>query len=377
MSTLAAAYRHEFPATQHGVYFNHAATSPLPLRTAQAAQAVLDLQLQHGGAKYDVWTRGVHQARQALAQLLRAETSEIAFVKNTSQGLIIAAESIPWNEGDNVVTCAIEFPANVYPWLALERRGVETRFVGARQGRVLLDDIVAAMDRRTRAVALSWVQFSSGFRVDLGKLSALCRGRGAYLVLDAIQGLGALELDLSRYAIDFIAADGHKWLLSVEGCGVLYVRKQILEELVPTNVGWLSVEDPLNFLDYHLRLAPKARRFEEGTPNMVGIHALGASAGLLLEAGPKRVEAAVLALTDALDEGLRRLDCEVTSPREPGERSGIITFRHPRRNAEEVAERLMDAGVQCVARAGAVRFSPHFYNDEDEVARALEAVRGV
>lgn len=377
MNTLAARFAAEFPVREHLIYFNHAAVAPIPRRTAQAAQDVLSRQLHQGGAQYEVWEQGVRRARRAVAELLHADTNEIAFAKNTTHGLIIAAESIPWREGDNVVTCAIEFPANVYPWLALERRGVETRFVGAKQGRVLLDDVVSAMDRRTRAVALSWVQFSSGFRVDLGKLSALCRERDAYLVIDAIQGLGALELDLSRYAVDFLCADGHKWLLAPEGCGVLYVRKQILDTLVPANVGWLSVQNPTDYLDYHLTLVPKARRFEEGTLNMVGIHALGASVGLLLEAGPPEVEAAVLELTGYLAEGLRQLGMEVTSPRQQGECSGIITFRPPNGSADDLAAGLAAAGVACVSRAGNVRFSPHFYNDGAEADRALEVLRGL
>jgi selenocysteine lyase/cysteine desulfurase len=377
MSALAATYADEFPVRQEYVYFNHAAVSPLPRRTVRAAGQVLERQLHHGGLQYDAWNEGVRDTRRALAELLHADAGEIAFVKNTTQGIIIAAESIPWRAGDNVVTCAIEFPANVYPWLVLERRGVETRFVGAKQGRVALDDVVSAMDHRTRAVALSWVQFSSGFRVDLGKLSALCRERDAYLVVDAIQGLGALELDLSRYAVDFLCADGHKWLLSQEGCGVLYVRKQILDELVPANVGWLSVRDPLNFLDYHLDLVPRARRFEEGTLNMAGVHALGASVGLLLEAGPRQVEAAVLGLTDYLAEGLQRLGCAVTSPRGASEKSGILTFTTPRQPAEEVTARLLEAKVACACRGGAVRFAPHFYNDQAEADRALEVLGGL
>ncbi len=375
MSSLAERYADQFPVKENLVYFNHAAVAPLSRRAAQAAQDLLSAQLHHGAVHFKAWEQGIRQARTAAAELLRADRDEIAFAKNTTHGLIIASESIPWREGDNVVTCAIEFPANVYPWLALERRGVETRFVGAKQGRVLLDDVASAMDRRTRVVALSWVQFSSGFRVDLGKLSALCREREAFLVIDAIQGLGALELDLSRYAVDFLAVDGHKWLLAPEGCGLLYVRKQILDDLVPANVGWLSVRNPTDFLDYHLALVPKARRFEEGTLNTTGIHALGAALELLLEAGPGRIEAEVLALTDYLVEGLRGLGLEVTAPRAEGEKSGIVTFTVPDKAPEEIAAGLGEAGVICASRGGGIRFSPHFYNDTVEVDRALEVLR--
>jgi cysteine desulfurase / selenocysteine lyase len=375
VSDLAAAYAEEFPVKAAHIFFNHAGVCPLPLRSARAAQAVLEQQLRHGATDYSQWSRGVHDARRNLAALVRADASEIAFVKNTTHGLLIAAACIPWHEGDNVVTSAIEFPANVYPWLALERKGVETRFVGAREGRVLMDDLVAAMDSRTRAVALSWVQFSSGFRVDLGRLSELCRDRGAYLVVDGIQGLGALQLDLSRYAIDFLSADGHKWLLSVEGAGMLYVRRQTLDGLLPAYQGWLGMDDPFNFLDYHFRPRPDALRFEEGSRNVAGIHALGASVGLFLEAGPGRVEEAVLALTDSLAECLVALGCEITSPRRAEEKSGILTFRHPSVSSADIVAGLTQRGVVSVERAGSVRFSPHFYNDAEEVERALANLR--
>jgi len=377
MGELAARYRDEFPVKQERVYFNHAGIGPLPRRAAEAAQRVLQEQLTGGAsaANYRTWTEGVTQTREALAKLTRAAPEEIAFVKNTTSGLFIAAGSIPWKDGDNVVTTAVEFPANVYPWLGLERQGVETRFVGLRDGCLHMDDLAATMDRRTRAVAVSWVQFSNGYRADLGKLSQLCRDHGCYLVLDAIQGLGALRLDLSRYAVDFAAADGHKWLLSVEGCGMMYVRRQILDELVPCHIGWMGVQNAMDFLNYQLTPLPDARRFEEGSQNIAGLHALGAAAGLFLEAGPAQVEAEIMALTDVLMERLEQAGCLITSPRGPGARSGIVTCQHPQVPAGELVRQLIERGVQCAERAGAVRFSPHFYNDEEEVERAVALVR--
>lgn len=375
--TLAERYLDEFPVKREHIYFNHAAVSPLPRRVVTAAQDVLDRQMRHGCAGYGVWMRGVAQARENLARLTRAGTDEIAFVKNTTHGLMLAAGSIPFTPGDNVVTTAIEFPANVYPWLGLERQGVETRFVGARGGRVLIDELRSAMDQRTRVLAISWVQFTSGFRIDLGKLSQLARDRNCYLVVDAIQGLGALRIDLSRYSIDFLAGDGHKWMLSTEGCGVLYVRRQIIGDLQPFGIGWMGVENSQDFLNYDLTPLPDARRFEEGSYNMVGIHALGAAAGLFLEAGPAAVEEEILDLTDYLCERLFEMGCQVTSPRGDGEKSGIVTFQHHAVPAERLVARLAEEQVQCIERGGGVRFSPHFYNDTGEIERALEVVARV
>lgn len=376
MGELAERYGDEFPVKQNRVFFNHAGVCPLPRRSAEAAAHVLQQQLVDGASSNNcrAWGEGIDRARHDLARLTRASAEEIAFVKNTTSGLFIAAGSIPWKDGDNVVTSAVEFPANVYPWLALDRQGVETRFVGLRGGRLLMDDLVATMDRRTRAIALSWVQFTNGFRVDLGKLSQLCRDRDCYLVIDGIQGLGALQLDLSRYSIDFLSADGHKWLLSVEGCGMLYVRRQVLDDLVPFHVGWMGVERASDYLDYQLLPLPEARRFEEGSHNVAGIHALGASVGLLLEAGPAQVEAEIMALGDHLYEKLENIGCLTTSPRGPGERSGIVTFQHPQVAAAALVRWLAGKGVHCVERNGAVRFSPHFYNDEGEVDRAVGLV---
>ncbi|MGE5531660.1 MAG: aminotransferase class V-fold PLP-dependent enzyme, partial [Bacteroidota bacterium] len=269
---------------------------------------------------------------------------------------------------------AIEFPANIYPWLGLKRLGVDTRLVPAREGRILIDDLAAAMDDHTRALAISWVQFSSGYRSDLAALSELCRGRGAYLIVDAIQGLGALQLDLATLGVDFLCADGHKWLLSVEGCAALYVNSRVIGDLTTANVGWMGMKNCFDFLDYTFRPLPNARRFEEGSPSVVGIHALGASVEMFLQAGPAQIEQDILALTDLLTDRLQAIGCTITSPRAAPEKSGILTFTHPKIPSSVLAAALNAQQIICVDRANNVRFSPHFYNDETEVAQAVEAV---
>jgi selenocysteine lyase/cysteine desulfurase len=374
MTTLAARYADQFPVKREHVYFNHAGVCPLPLCAAQAAQSVLDRQLLHGASDYSPWLKGLAEARHNVATLCGAEDDEIAFVKNTTHGLLIAAGSLPWRDGDNIVTTAIEFPANIHPWLGLERLGVQTRLVPARDGRILIDDLAATMDHRTRALAISWVQFSSGYRSDLAALSELCRSRGAYLIVDAIQGLGALPLDLSKLGVDFLCADGHKWLLSVEGCAALYVNSRVIGDLTTAHVGWMGMENCFDFLDYKFRPLPNARRFEEGSPNVVGVHALGASAGMFLQAGPAQVEHEILALTDYLAERLQSVGCAITSRRGEQEKSGILTFTHPKVQSASLAAALNARHIVCVDRANNVRFSPHFYNDKDEAERAIEAV---
>ena len=377
MSTLAPTWADQFPVKQSHVYFNHAGVSPLPTCAAQAAAGVLQQQLLHGAADYGPWTEGIARARDNVAALCGCAPDEIAFVKNTTHGLLLAAGSLPWRDGDNVVTTRIEFPANIYPWLGLERLGVATRLVPDRDGRILIDDLAAAMDSHTRALAISWVQFSSGYRSDLAALSELCRSRGAYLVVDGIQGLGALTLDLSALGVDVLCADGHKWLLSVEGCAALYVSNRIIGDLTTGQLGWMGRECPFDFLNYQQRPRPDARRFEEGSPSVVGIHALGASVGLLRQVGPAQIESEILGLTAYLADGLQRLGCRLTSPLGESERSGILTFMHPRVASTDLAAALNARQIICVDRASSVRFSPHFYNDRAEADQALEAIKQI
>lgn len=367
----------EFPVKRNLVHFNNAGVCPLPARAAAAVNTLAEDQRNHGPANYAAWVKVAERGRSRLAALLGARTDEVCYVKNTTAGLIIAAESIPWRDGDNMLVADIEFPANVFPWLNLARRGVQTRFVAARERPPGVDDFAAAADERTRALAVSWVQFATGQRVDLAALAELAHELGAYLVVDAIQGLGALEIDVEELGVDFLAADGHKWLLSVEGCGVFYASRRVMERLEPFWLGWMSVERPGDYLDYEKEPLPGARRFEEGSLNMLGIHALDASVGLILEVGPARIERLITELTDRLIEGLRGLGCEITSPLGPGERSGILCFRHERVRSGEIVAGLRERGIVTADRFDSVRLSPHFYNDEGEVGQALDALRQV
>ncbi len=364
----------EFPVREQLVYLNHAGICPIPARTARAiAEQAADYR-DFGSVHYRRWTEIAARGRARLAELLGASAAEVAFVRSTTAGLLIVAESIPWREGDNIVVADIEFPANVYPWLNQERRGVHTRFVPARDRFPTVDDYAAACDAHTRVIAASWVQFATGQRTDLAGLAQLARDVGAYLAVDGIQGLGALRMDVAPLGIDFLSADGHKWLLSVEGCGVLYVSARVLGDLKGFWRGWMSVPDSGDYLGYGQPPRDDARRFEEGAPNMLGAAALDASVGLLLEAGPAAVEERVLALTAHVAEGARRLGCEITSPPGERQRSAIICFRHPRVSSDEIVAHLATEGIAAASRLGSVRFSPHFYNTEEELDRALAAV---
>jgi len=373
------AARAAMPACREHIYLDHAGVAPLSGPAAEVvAEAAADM-AENGWANSKRWGRLIDRGRVLFARMIGAEPGDIAHVKNTSQGLLLAANSLPLRDGDNVVVFRGEFPANVYPWLALAHKGVEARLVPpGPDRRITPDAVAAAMDSRTRAVALSAVQFSSGFRADLGAIGQLCQDRGAYFVVDMIQGVGAVPLDVSKTPFDIGAADGHKWLLAPEGIGYLYCRPEILDHLAPTYMGWNSVRGAYDFDHYDSTPRPDARRFEEGSLNVLGACGLAASVELLTSWGGDWVFGRILELTQHVAERVRRRGWELLSPMErPGERSGIVIFRVPGRDPKALVESLVAGGVLCAARGGGVRFSPHAYNTEAEIDEAFRRLDGL
>jgi len=365
-------YRAEFPAAKRYIYFNHAAVSPLSTRVLAAMDAVSEGFLTRGILCEKAVFARVDEVRGAAARLVGARKDEIAFTKNTTQGVLIAAGGIRWKRGDNVVMPAIEFPANVYPWLALEKRGVRIRLIQPRGGRVSAEMIAASCTPRTRAVTVSSVQFSNGYRIDLGALGDFCRERGIYLHVDGIQSLGMLRCDVRAMKIDFLSAGGHKWLLGPVGSGFFYCRKALIDELDIWNPGWTGVRNAWTFLDYDPTYRADAKRYEEGSLNLYGISGLGAAIERFLEIGTANVEKRILDLTGLLEHGLRERGCLITSPRGKGESSGILCFRRPGRDTERLFNKLAAARVIVSLREGAIRLAPHFYNSEKEVERLLD-----
>jgi cysteine desulfurase/selenocysteine lyase len=368
--------KEEFPVKDHLVYFNHAAVSPLSSTTKDSLDALSGLLCSKGLlAEEEIFGR-VADVRSSAASLIGAGADEIAFVKNTTQGVLIAAGGIRWNEGDNVVMPAIEFPANVYPWMGLWRRGVELRMVEPDGGTVTAEMLADVCDARTRAVTVSWVQFSSGHRIDVAELGDFCRGRGIYLHVDAIQGLGALEMDVRGSKIDFLSAGGHKWMLALPGTGIFYCRRELLGELDVPNPGWTGVVDHRNFLDYDFRYRDEASRFEEGSLNLHGIYALGVSIDRIAGIGGAAVERRILELTGYVASGLEREGFRIKSPFGEGERSGIISFDSEEGDMQEIYDRLVGAGITCSLREDAVRLSPHMYNTFEECDIVIETASG-
>ncbi len=263
------------PITGKWAYFDHAAVAPLPQPAAEAIARWCQQAAEEGDTVWPQWSRRIGQVRQRAADLIGAEAEEVALVPSTTAGISLVAEGYPWQKGDNVVTLANEFPSNQYPWMNLRDRGVETRRVPvAANGEVDIHRVVDACDQRTRIVTLSWVSFSTGWRLDLDAMAEAVHEAGALFFVDAIQGLGVFPLDLSQTPIDFLAADGHKWMLGPEGAGIFYVRRPHLDLLRPIGVGWNSVVQGPDFSHVELNVRPEAARYEGGTQNMAGFLAL-------------------------------------------------------------------------------------------------------
>jgi len=294
-------------------------------------------------------------------------------VRKTVEGLSTVACGVSWRPGDNVVTDEIEFPANIYPWLNLKARyGVDTKLVPAPNGKVVADDLIAACDNRTRLVTVSFVQFSNGYRADLERLGAFCRSRGIYLCVDGIQGVGPLQVDVTRFQVDFLACGGHKWLLGPIGIGFLYIRKEIQPDIWPSEVGHLGVRQNIEkYTEYNMAFRPTAEKFEGGVHNYAGAFGFDAALTLIHEFGPANVESRVLMLTDQLCEGIVDRGYRLLSHRAPSEKSGTVAFVSDRQPAKDIFHRLMDAGIFVTISEGAIRVAPHFYNTPDEIERLL------
>jgi cysteine desulfurase/selenocysteine lyase len=363
--------RKEFPVTEELIFFDHARVAPLPERVRKVVTGFVNDATHYGTAHYETWIGEIDKARKSFARLINAGTDEVAFVKNTSEGLAIVANGLDWKSGDNVVIPDIEFPANVYPWWNLKRLGVETRMVRAVEGRVLFDDLVRQVDARTRLISISSVECNSGFRCDLNRIGAFCKDKGILFCVDAIQSLGILPMDVKRDHIDFLSADGHKWMLSVEGLGGFYISKEVLEKVYPVTVGWGNMVNAADFMNYEFEFKPNAQRFEEGSLNTMSIHAFGAALDLLLETGIENIENRVMALGDSIIEKLNQRGLKVYSSTHPEKRSGNIAFVI-NQDISQLYEWMLKHKVKLTVRDGLVRVSPHFYNSEDEISRFFD-----
>ncbi len=366
--------RAQFPITRRYNFQDHACVSPLSTPAAEAMTRYARDLCERGYGDWE-YHREVERVRQSVAKLINAHPDEVTFVKNTTEGLNYVANGTQWITGDNVVLNSMEFPANIYPWMNLEQRGVNLKWVAEEDGRVPFDRLAATIDKRTRVLAISAVQWSNGFRTDLVRLGELCQDKGVLLCVDAIQALGVHPVDVQAMNIDFLAADGHKWLCAPEGAGVFYCRRELLEHLRPSELGYLCMKDDWESPQRRINLRNDARRFDSGAYNIAGICALGASVDMLLDMGIERIQWQVKQLTDLLAEGVRRKGWQVASPRTPSEWSGIVAFSSDKHDLAALQKHLLsEFKIVISRRLGRLRASPHCYNCDDEIQQLIEAL---
>lgn len=362
----------EFPLIDDLIYLNHAAVAPWPKRTSAAVIQFAEQNCRYGSHYYLDWLKKETEIRSQLQALINAPSADdIALVKNTSEALSFVAYGLPWQAGDNIVSSNEEFPSNRLPWQSLAERGVEFRQADLSSAATPEDALFALVDSHTRLLTISSIQFASGLRMDLQRIGEFCQQRGILFCIDAIQSLGAVQFDVQAYHADFVMADGHKWMFGPEGLGVFYTTPAARDQMKLTQYGWHMMKDTHNYENRPWEIHPGARRFECGSPNMLGIHALSASLSLLLETGMATVEELVLERSDYLKNAIAEHEQLVLLSQPSPLKSGIVTFKHKSLSNDGLYRHLQQHRVVCAPRGGGIRFSPHFYNTFEEIDRAL------
>jgi len=368
----------EFPLSDELIYLNHAAVAPWPKRTRDAVIQFAEQNCKFGSHFYLDWLRKEAELRQQLKTLINAPSvDDIALVKNTSEALSFVAYGLPWHAGDNIVSSNEEFPSNRLPWQSLAGQGVEFRQADLAGTGDPEDALFALVDSRTRLLTISSIQFASGMRMDLERIGNFCKQRNILFCIDAIQSIGAVQFDVQAYHADFVMADGHKWMFGPEGLGLFYTKPEARDRLKLTQFGWHMMKDTHNYENKPWEAHPSSRRFECGSPNMLGIHALSASVSLLLELGMETIESQVIERSEYLKNAINANE-QLKLLTKPNDtlKSGIVVFKHRATANEVIYEHLQQNGVICAMRGGGIRFSPHFYNAFAEIDRAVALASG-
>lgn len=365
-------HRDEYPGASTSVYLDNAAVGLISERVKMAAATAAADHSLFGIGAAPQRNALIAKARETSARLIAGRPDRVAFTQNTSTGIALVTNGISWRDGDNVVVPSGEFPSNFYPWTQLRRLGVEIREAPMRDGFAHLDDIRNAIDSRTKVVAISAVQYSSGHRNDVAAIAEAITDTSALLVVDATQALGALQIDVASSGIDVLAVSAHKWMLAPLGIGFVHLSDRAMNTLHPSTVGWMSVERPFDF-DHEPSLASDARRFESGTENTFGIAGLDAAMSLVLEAGIDTVERRVLDTTEILAEQLSRLGWHIQRPESRRDWSGIL-IASAGNDDQSMFDRLQTAGVRCSLRGSGIRFSPHYFTDSSDLDALTEVI---
>ncbi len=367
--------RAQFPVIKRYTYLNHAAVGPLPLRVLDEVSRINQDKGYSGGLHWMDWEEEAEETRKIIARFINADPEEIAFAQNTSAGLSTIANGINWEKTDNIVINDLEFPSNIFPWqIQAKRHGLVTKTVQQRNEELAIDDFEEKIDRHTKIVAVSHIQFSNGFKVDLQRLSKLAHENGGYVVTDAVQSLGQMPIDVKKLDVDFLATSGYKWLLSPIATGFLYIKKELIDEIEPSIVGYRTDENYHEYSYRTIRPALTARRFEHGQINFPGIAGMRAAIELLDSFGIYNIEKRIRKLVDHLIADISELrGLKVLSSMKPEHRNGIIKVGGLD-NPDDVVKKLKEENIVISSRAGGLRISPHFYNTEKEIEQLLDVL---
>lgn len=369
--------RNKFPYLKNDIiYFNHASSGPISSLVTNRLTELLKEKSENKIDDYISFLKVVEDTKELIAEMINCNTDRLAFVDNTSNGLNILAQSIDWEKGDRILLNDIEFPANVYPFLNLKRFGVEVDFVKSKNGIVTAEQVIQSITPQTKLISISFVQFLSGYKVDLEKIGNHCRANNIIFCVDGIQGIGAMQIDVTKCKIDFLACGTQKWLLGLQGLAFIYIDEEFQKKMIPANVGWLSVENAWNLLDYKMDLKTSANVFQVGTLNAFGIYAFNTSLKLFRDFGFDNIEIEVLSNTRYLIDKLKSIefDC-VLSKCSDAELAGIVTIKP--KNPETVFEELTNKKIICSLREGFIRFAPHFYNTHHEIDKVVDELQKI
>ena len=369
----------EFPLHQDLIYLNHAAVAPWPARTLAAVNQFAKENVEYGARNYPSWLTTENKLRERLRKFINAPSvDDIALLKNTSEALSVIAYGIDWKPGDNLIISDQEFPSNRIVWESLSRFGVEVKVATLSASDSPEDAIIHLIDNRTRLISISSVQYATGLRMDCAVLGEACQQRDLLFCIDAIQSIGAGPFDVQAYHADFVVADGHKWMLGPEGLALFYTSPKARKLLSIQQFGWHMVKNRGDYDRLSWEPADNAQRFECGSPNMLGAHALNASLSLLEEVGSKEVARRIDEKVDYLINQLQQLpEIHLISDLRPERRSGIVTFKHSSIAAQQLHQQLLAANIVCACRGGGIRFSPHFYTSTDKLSTAIDFIRRI
>jgi cysteine desulfurase/selenocysteine lyase len=363
-------YAPQFPVRENLIYLNHAAVAPLCRPAAEAMRHLADDSMNFGSIHYDEWLAAYEGLRVAAARLIGADRTEIALMKNTSEGIATIAMGLDWKSGDRIVAFHEEFPANYFPWKRLESKGVAVTWLSVTDSLERIEDAC----RGARLLSISFVQFLSGYRAPIQQIGEICRRNRCIFLVDAIQGMGAFPLDVRACHIDALAADGHKWMMGPEGCAILYVSNELQDHVEPVEFGWTNVAGYNDYASRDMSLRQDAGRYEPGTLNTIGCFGLRAAIEFLLEVGVREIAPVVQNLGDRIAAGVQARGYQIMGVRTPENGAGIVSFRKEGLDAVKIVRRLRESAISAAPRAGWVRTSPHFYISPAEIDRFLEAL---